>query len=113
MNMNNFIAVNENTEGILGKLIYYSVSNVLIDKAKFCEIGTQLGLTKVKPARESLTDAFRNATSAIYDRITAKSNGSTRIYRVYCRDNKRDNTDRIYRELLTWIRNTILPHISL
>ena len=100
MNMNNFIAVNENTEEILGKLVYYSVSNVLIDKVKFCEIGTQLGLTKVKPARESASDAFRNATGAIYERTVLKSIGQTRIIRVYCRDNKREDNDRIYRELV-------------
>ena len=100
MDMNNFIAVQSNTEGILGKLVYYSVSNVLIDKLTFCNIGTQLGLVKIKPSRESAADAFRNATSALYDRVTVMDGGRTQIHRVYCRDNKQEDSDRIYRELV-------------
>ena len=61
-NMENFIAVKENTEGIIGKFLYYSTSNILIEKNKFKEIGMSFGLPKFKPARESKAGAYRNAT---------------------------------------------------
>ena len=100
MNMNKLIAVNGEAEGILGKFVYYSLSNVLIEKEKFCEIGRMFNLSKVKPARESASDAFRNATSDIYDRVVEKNIGGTEIKKIYCRDNKRVDDDRIYRELV-------------
>lgn len=38
--MENFIAVQENTAGIIGKFLYYSTSNILINRAKFIEIAS-------------------------------------------------------------------------
>jgi len=99
-NMSNFIGVTNQTEGILGKFLYYSLSNVLIDKADFCRTGETFGLAKVKPSRESASDAFRNATTAVTDRIVAQGYGSTQIFRVYFRDNQRTEKDQISRELV-------------
>ena len=39
--MENFIAVQDKTEGIIGKFLYYSTSNILIKRDKFIEIGHQ------------------------------------------------------------------------
>ena len=101
MQMNNLIAVDGNTEGILGKFMYYSLANILIDKVTFQQIGIDFGFSKVKPNRESASDAFRNATSNIYQRITVKDiNNKMQIYRIYCRDNKREEAGRICRELI-------------
>ena len=101
MQMNNLIATQNNNEAILGKFVYYSLSNVLIDRDKFCDIGRQFGLNKIKPYRESATDAFRNATGDINKRIVTKSqNGNTKIYRIYFRDNHRVTGDRVSRELV-------------
>jgi len=99
-NMNDLIAVSENTEGIIGKIVYYSLSGVMVDKQKFIEIGENFQLPKVKPARESKSGAYRNATTAIKDRIVSKTSGGTHIYRIYCRDNKKDQGDMICRELV-------------
>lgn len=100
MNMNEFIAVSDkNTNGILGYLLYYSISGVLVPRDKLIQVGEDMGLSKVKPARESKSNAYRKATTAIKDRIVLKTPYSTNIYRVYCRDNKREDS-RLRRQLV-------------
>lgn len=37
--MDQFMAVQEKAEGIIGKFFYYSTSNILIKRSKFIEIG--------------------------------------------------------------------------
>lgn len=98
--MENFIAVQQNTDGIIGKFLYYSTSNILIERTKFIEIGQSFGLPKFKPAKESKSGAYRNATTAIKDRIQVKDGNGTRVYRIYCRDNKKEDVTYIYRELV-------------
>ena len=98
--MESFIAVQEHTDGIIGKFLYYSTSNILIERTKFIEIGQSFGLPKCKPAKESKSGAYRNATTAIKDRIQVRDGGGTQIYRIYCRDNKKEDAAHIYRELV-------------
>ena len=104
--MENFIAVQDKTEGIIGKFLYYSTSNILIKRDKFIEIGQSFGLPKFKPAKESKSGAYRNATTAIKDRIQVKDGGGTQVYRVYCRDNKKEDAVHIYRELVKETMNS-------
>ena len=99
-NMENLIAVNENSDGIIGKFLYYSTSNILIERTKFIDIGQSFGLPKCKPAKESKSSSYRRATTAIKDRIQVKDRGGTRVYRIYCRDNKKEDAAHIYRELV-------------
>lgn len=98
--MENLIAVQEKTDGIIGKFLYYSTSNILIERSKFIEIGQSFGLPKFKPAKESKAGAYRNATTAIKDRIQVKDGNGTQVYRIYCRDNKKEDAMHIYRELV-------------
>ena len=98
--MDNFIAVQEKTDGIIGKFLYYSTSNILVKRDKFIEIGLSFGLPKYKPVKESKSSAYRNATTAIKDRIQVKDGGGTQVYRIYCRDNKKEDATHIYRELV-------------
>lgn len=98
--MENLIAVQEKTDGIIGKFLYYSTSNILIERSKFIEIGQSFGLPKFKPAKESKAGAYRNATTAIKDRIQVKDGNGTQVYRIYCRDNKKEDATHIYRELV-------------
>lgn len=98
--LENYIAVQGNTDGIIGKFLYYSISNLLIPKEKFVEIGQSFGFPKVKPSKESKSGAYRNATTAIKDRIEIKDGTGKRVYRIYCRDNKKENATHIYRELV-------------
>ena len=68
------------TDGIIGKFLYYTTSNILIKRDKFIEIGLSFGLPKYKPAKGSKAGAYRNATTAIKDRIQAKDGGGTQVY---------------------------------
>lgn len=100
-NMESLMAVHQNSEGIIGKFFYYSTSSILIPKTKFIEIGQAYGLPKFKPAKESRASAYRCATTALKDRVAVKgSDGTSRIYRIYCRDNKKESAKFITRELV-------------
>ena len=100
-NMESLMAVHQNSEGIIGKFFYYSTSSILISKTKFIEIGQAYGLPKFKPAKESRASAYRCATTALKDRVTVKgSDGTSHIYRIYCRDNKKEDAKYITRELV-------------
>lgn len=99
--MKSFIATtDQNTDGFLGYLLYYSISGVLVPRDKLIKIGEDMGLTKVKPARESKSNAYRKATTAIKDRIVLKTPYGTNIYRVYCRDNKKEDAKHLRRQLV-------------
>ena len=101
MKMENFIAVKENTEGILGKFLYYSLSNTLIDKKDFIDIGKSFNLAKIKPSRESASDAFRCSTGDLYGRIVGVDfMNCPVISKIYCRDNNRSDSKRVCRELV-------------
>ena len=95
------MAVHQDSEGIIGKFFYYSTSGILIPKVKFIEIGQAFGLPKFKPSKESKAGAYRNATTALRERVTVKdADGRMHVYRIYCRDNKKDDARLIVRELV-------------
>ena len=99
--MDSLMAVHQDSEGIIGKFFYYSTSSILIPKVKFIEIGQAFGLPKFKPAKESKAGAYRNATTALRERVTVKdADGRAHVYRIYCRDNKKDDARLIVRELV-------------
>ena len=97
--MQSFMGVNEGNGGIIGKLLYYSTSNILIPKNTFVQLGKAFNLPKVKPARESKSSAYRYATTALKERVVTKNLSGTHIYRIYCRDNKQDTSAVICRGL--------------
>jgi hypothetical protein len=83
-----FMAVKEDGEGVLGKLLYYSLSSILIDREKLAELCEGLGFPYSPQRRVALSDVFRNATGDLLETKTVKDiNGSVTI-KVYCRDNK-------------------------
>lgn len=100
MNMNNFIAVTKDGEGVLGKLLYFSLGNVLIDKETFNQIGETMDLPKATVTRTSITDAFKSATGDIYDRQVIKASDGVSVVKVYCRDNERSDKSILQRELV-------------
>lgn len=104
--MDNLMIVPENTSEIIGKFFYYSLANILIPKEQFIRVGMDFGLPKVKPAKESKAGAYRNATTALKERIEVKDSTGTRVYRIYCRDNKKEDATHIYRELVKETLNT-------
>lgn len=99
--MESLMAVHQNSEGIIGKFFYYSTSSILIPKTKFIEIGQAFGFPKFKPAKESKSGSYRSATTALKERVSVKGDdGKIHEYRIYCRDNKKDDARFITRELV-------------
>ena len=92
-------ATNGDKTSVLGKFLYFSLANILVEKealAQFCE---DLNIPYSGSKRISVSDAFRSATGDIKDRITVKNPGEHHIYAVYCRDNA--HTEDVYsRELV-------------
>ena len=99
-NMESIIAVKDETEGIIGKIFYYSIAGILVPRQQFEDVGTALGLPKFKPAKASKSGAYRNATTAIKDTVTVKDANGAKVYRIYCRDNTKESSDSISRELI-------------
>jgi hypothetical protein len=97
--MNKFIAVKEDGEGVLGKLLYYTLSSVLIDKAELEQICLDIDFPYAASRRASPADAFRNATGDIYEAKTVKGAFGAERIKVYCRDNVSDGGN-ISRELV-------------
>ena len=102
LKMEDFIAVKGNSENILGKIVYFSLSSILVDKEKLHEIACRLGFPKIRSQRESLVDTFKAATGDIRDRIIVKNGVVKKIIKVYVRDNERDRSRKevISRELV-------------
>lgn len=99
VNINNFIAVNDDGEGVLGKILYYSLSSILVDKDELERICGEIGFPFPASKRVALADAFRSATGDIYGSKTVRGSGGAEIYKVYCRDNESKN-GAISRELV-------------
>lgn len=93
--MSDLMAVNQDNGEVLGKFIYFSLSNVLIERSDLQSICDAVGLPYSGGARTSDVNAFRSATGDIYKRIVQDGE----IYKVYCRDNERSR-EMVSRELV-------------
>ena len=90
-NPNGFMVVQNSTDEsqLLGKFLYYSLADVLVQKEDFERICTALDFPYTG-RRISVVDAFKNATGKVTRRTVAGAGGSQEIFRIYCRDNMRD-----------------------
>ena len=84
---------------MLGKFLYFSLANLLVEKDKLSELCDSLGMPYAGGKRLSMADAFRSATGDIQDRISVVRDGEHKTYLVYCRDNQR-SAGEISRELV-------------
>jgi hypothetical protein len=100
MNMNTIMAVTNDGEGVLGKLLYFSLGNVLIDKETFNQIGLDMDLPNAGVSRTSITDAFKSSTGDLYERQALSTSDGVKIVKVYCRDNERSDKNVLQRELV-------------
>ena len=92
-------AANGDKTSVLGKFLYFSLANILVEKGALAQLCEDLSIPYSGSKRISVSDAFRSATGDIKDRITVKSPGAHHIYAVYCRDNA--HTEDVYsRELV-------------
>ncbi|MDR1131914.1 MAG: hypothetical protein LBL15_05805, partial [Oscillospiraceae bacterium] len=88
LQMNQFIAVRDDGENVLGKILYYSLSSVLIEKETLAKICGELGFPYAASGRLAMADAFRSATGDVYDSKTVRGAFGTETFKVYCRDNQ-------------------------
>ena len=95
LKMEDFIVTNNITDKVLGKMCYYTLGDILIEKGTLEQIGEKIGL-EIKPRREARTDAFMSATSNIRDKIKIND----QICKIYIRDNQRVDKDFVSRELV-------------
>lgn len=98
-----FAAVPRDSGEVLGKVLYYSLSSILIDREELKGLCDDMGISF--SSRSSLGDAFRSATGDVYDRRVVKTDDGPQIFKVYCRDNKAPNASVISREL---VKETVL-----
>ena len=95
MNMDNIINMGEfigaatgDKQHMLGKFLYFSLSNLLVEKEELSALCESMGIAYAGCNRLSVSDAFRSATGDIRERVPVTTDGETNIYLAYCRDNK-------------------------
>lgn len=66
-----FAAVPRDSGEVLGKVLYYSLSSILIDREELKELCDDMGISF--SSRSSFGDAFRSATGDVYDRRVVKT----------------------------------------
>jgi hypothetical protein len=99
--MDSFIAVNDDGEGVLGKILYYSLSSILVERGKLAQICDEIGFPVNSSQRTAPADAFKSATGDIYESKTVITPYGTEVFKVYCRDNARTDKDGVIsRELV-------------
>lgn len=83
------VAAQADKTQVLGKFLYFSLANLLVEKEALSKLCDDLGIFYSGGERLSVADAFRSATGDIRERIPVTEDGQTNIYLAYCRDNKR------------------------
>lgn len=93
-----FAVVPRDNGEVLGKILYYSLSSILVDREELRQLCDAMGFSY--SSRASFGDAFRCATGDVYERRVVKTDAGPQIFKVYCRDNKASNSSVISRELI-------------
>ena len=101
LNFNDVLGVNSGEkQNMLGKLLYFSLPSILVEKAQLSELCESMGIYYAGGNRLSVADAFRSATGDIKERVVVGQGIDQQIYQVYCRDNKRTDSAVLSRELV-------------
>lgn len=99
--MKNMMGAVEGERGnMLGKLLYFSLPSVLVERDKLQKLCDDMGIYFAGGNRLPVADAFRSATGDIRERIVSKQTGERKIYQIYCRDNQRVRSGIMSRELV-------------
>ena len=85
---------------VLGKYMYYSLPNLVVKANRVKHICEQIEFPIEVNDKISITDAYRSATGAIYDRIVETVDDEKKVTRIYCRDNMKTEDNFISRELV-------------
>lgn len=83
-----FTVVQQDGADVLGKLFYYTLSNILIDREKMIELCASVDFPYQPSNRSAKADAFRSATGDIYEQKVLKTDCGPQTFKVYCRENK-------------------------
>ena len=102
-------AASGDSQNMLGKLLYFSLPSVLVDKDDLRQLCADMNIPYAGGNRLSVSDAFRSATGDVRDRIISEEYGERRIYQIYCRDNRRISDSVISREL---VKETLNRHTN-
>ena len=98
--MKDFIGTSQgDKEHMLGKFLYFSLSNLLVEKESLAKLCDEMDIPYTGGKRLSVADAFRSATGDIRERYPVTTGNETHIYLAYCRDNKH-TADILSRELV-------------
>ena len=98
--MNGFVGTSQgDKEHMLGKFLYFSLSNLLVEKEALAQLCEEMDIPYTGGKRLSVADAFRSATGDIRERYPVATGKETHIYLAYCRDNKH-TADILSRELV-------------
>ena len=92
-------AAEGDADHMLGKFLYFSLANLLVEKDALANLCADLNIPYSCGKRLSVSDAFRSATGDIQERIPVTRMGESHIYLAYCRDNKR-TSEVLSRELV-------------
>ena len=68
---------------MLGKFLYFSLANLLVEKDRLSELCDSLGIPYTGGKRLSMVDAFRSTTGDIQKRISVVRDGEHKTYLVY------------------------------
>lgn len=79
INMNQFSVRRRAIEHMLGKFLYFSLANLLVDKDELSSLCESMGIPYTGSTRLSLGDAFRSATGDIRERVPVTVDGETNI----------------------------------
>ena len=82
--MNDFVAASQgDAQNMLGKFLYFSLSNLLVEKVQLSELCESMGISYSGGTRLSVADAFRSATgtsrSASPSRLPARQTFTSSI----------------------------------
>lgn len=88
MNMSDYAGVKADGEDVLGKILYYTLSSILVDKDKLTGLCEAIGFPYQPSKRLAVADAFRSATGDIYERKVLETPDGPLCFKVYCRDNQ-------------------------
>ena len=72
-----FAAVSQDGGDVLGKVLYYSLSSILIDRDELESLCDAVGFPKGRSNRTAMGDAFRSATGDIYETAAHRSSRCT------------------------------------
>lgn len=87
-NMSDYFAVPTDGQDVLGKVVYYSLSSILIDRDELDGLCEDFDFPYQPSRRSAKADAFRSATGDIAMQALAQTPEGPQFYKVYCRDNK-------------------------